>query len=353
MNPPRLLGQLTMVDCLRLTQPGALMLLAGGALAGCGPAAGPPSPPLPAAVVLRVDAVEVSSSRHASQLSWDGADAETDPGAGCKVLVAGATFLAPALAPVSTLCGLASAPHRERHAQDPDLQLRLGVGVDAAYASWIDPDALTHSFRYEFVVPVAALPADGLKLDVLDDDGEVGSELIGSMRISRAKLIEAYQSASKILMLSDGAVRRLEVVLSPYTDAPAVVVQRRASEAPVELGRQVMAGEVVNVRATGSFTVRSLFAATLSPAGYSDGSARSYNLEPFKTAPHACAIALIGSRPTIEGVVVGAGKQFVARHAGPLRVGLNDEDLSNNEGQVSFEVARRAPTAEEWLSGGR
>ena len=62
---------------------------------------------------------------------------------------------------------------------------------------------MTHSFRYEFVVPVAALPADGLKLDLLDDDGRVGPpELIGSMRISRAKLIEAYQSASKMLVLS-------------------------------------------------------------------------------------------------------------------------------------------------------
>jgi hypothetical protein len=58
-------------------------------------------------------------------------------------------------------------------------------------------------------------------------------------------------------------------------------------------------------------------------------------------------------RIPIDGVAVGVGKQFVVAHAGPLRVGLNDEDLSNNEGQVSFQVARRAPTAEEWLAGGR
>jgi len=50
---------------------------------------------------------------------------------------------------------------------------------------------------------------------------------------------------------------------------------------------------------------------------------------------------------------VGVGQQFVAAHAGPLRVGLNDEDLGNNEGQVSYSLARRAPTAEEWLAGGR
>jgi hypothetical protein len=71
----------------------------------------------------------------------------------------------------------------------------------------------------------------------------------------------------------------------------------------------------------------------------------------FKKAPHACAIALIGSGRAIDGVAVGLGKQFVAAHAGALRVGLNDEDLSN-EGQVSFQVARRAPTPRSGELGG-
>jgi hypothetical protein len=308
---------------------------------------------LPAALVLRVDAVEVSSTRQGAQTAWDGDEPGTDAGAGCKVLVAGASFLVPALAPVSTLCGLASAPQRERNAREPDLQIRLGVGVDAAYASWVERDAASQSFRYEFVVPVAAVPADGLVLEVLDDDGPLGTELVGSMRLSRAKLIEGYQSASKLMVLSGGAVRRLELVLSPYTDAPAVVVQRKASDVPLALGRPVMAGELLNVQASGTFKVGSWFDDTLSPAGYPGGDARSYNLKPFEQAPHACAIALIGSGRTIDGVAVGVGKQFVAAHAGTLRVGLNDEDLSNNEGQVSYAVARRAPTAEEWLAGGR
>jgi hypothetical protein len=308
---------------------------------------------LPAALVLRIDAVEVASTRQDSHVAWDGEEAGTDPGAGCKVLVAGATFFVPALGPVSSLCGLVSRPQRERQAREPDLQVRLGVGVDSAYSTWVERDTSSQSLRYELVVPVAAVPADGLQLDVLDDDGAQKAELIGGFRLSREKLIEAYQSPSKVLVLSGGAVRRLEVVLSPYTDAPAVMVQRRASDAPVELGRQVMAGELVNVQAKGAFTVGSWYDATLGPAGYPDESASSYNLDPFKTAPHACAIALIGSGRTIEGVAVGVGKQFVVAHAGALRVGLNDEDLSNNEGQVSFQVARRAPTAEEWRAGGR
>lgn len=339
----------------RLSCYGLMWLVAnGGGLVACGgQASGPPSPALPAALVLRVDAVEVSSTRQGSQLTWDADEPQTDPGAGCKVLVAGASFFVPALGPASTLCGLASASHQERHAQDPDVQVRLGVGVDAAYASWVARDTSSQSFRYEFVVPVAAVPADGLRLEVLDDDGQAGTQLIGSVRLSRAKLIEGYQSASKMLVLADGAVRRLELVLSPYTDEAAVAVQQRASDAPSKLGRRVMAGELVSVSARGSFTVGSWFDDKLGPAGYPGGDGRSYNLEPFKQAPHACAIALIGSAPTIDGVVIGAGKQFVAAHAGTLRVGLNDKDLSNNEGQVSYEVGRRAPTAEEWLAAGR
>jgi hypothetical protein len=109
---------------------GAAFCALGVGLSACGPASGPSSPPLPAALVLRIDRVEVSSTRQASQVAWDGDEAATDPGAGCKVLVAGATFFVPSLAPVSSLCGLARGPQRERHAREPDLQVRLGARVN-------------------------------------------------------------------------------------------------------------------------------------------------------------------------------------------------------------------------------
>ena len=70
-----------------------LVLLVGVATAtgACGgQASGPPSPPLPAAVVLRIDAVEVSSTRQGSPLGWDGDEVGTEPGAVCRVVVAGA-----------------------------------------------------------------------------------------------------------------------------------------------------------------------------------------------------------------------------------------------------------------------
>jgi hypothetical protein len=330
-------------------------LTAGLSLNGCGghDAAVSPTAHLPAALVLRVDSLEVSSTAPGSQLAWDGEEPETDPGAGCKVLVAGISMFEPAVASASALCGLAQSPRRERHAQDPDLQVRLGVGAETAYTSWIDQDSSSEALRYEFVVLVAAVPPDGLRIDVLDDDGKLGAALVGSMRLARGKLIEGYESRSRLLVLSGGGVRRLEVVLTAYTDAPVVTARRRASDVPIELGRHVMAGEFVSVRASGTFKVGSYYGKTLDPAGYPGGDARSYNLGPFKKEPHACGIALIGTGQSVEGVPIGLGKEFVAGHAGAIRMGLNDQDLENNEGQVVFEVARRAPTAQEWLAGGR
>jgi hypothetical protein len=317
----------------------------------CGPAESPSGPELPAAVVLHVHAVEVGP-RDASS-DWDGAEPGSDAGAGCRVLMGGVAIVEPALSPASALCSLATGPHRERQAQNPDLQVRLAVGTDVGYTSWVAPDTTSQSLQYSFVVPVAAIPADGLRFEVLDDDGQQGPELIGSMRVFRKQLTAAYRSPSKLVTLSGGAVRRLEVVVAPYTDESAASVPMQAKDRPTPVGRKAMAGEFFSVRASGTFTVGSWFDKTLDPAGYPGGDARSYNLRSFVNEPHACAIALVGDGATVEGVAVRSGTDFVAGHSGALRVGLNDKDLSNNSGRVSFVVARRAPTAAEWVTRGR
>jgi hypothetical protein len=272
------------------------------------------------------------------------------------VLVAGLSIWEPVLSPAAALCGLATRSQLERRPEAPDLVVRLGAGADVQYSSWIERDTFSQSLQYEFVVPVSAVPADGLRLEVLDHDGGGPSELhelVGGMRLSREALTRAYQSPSRMLTLSAGAVRRLQVVVSPYADEAPVRSSRRASDGPVVVGRGVMAGEVVTVRAAGEFKVGSWYDERITPSGYPGKEGRSYNLQSFREEPHACGIAMIGSGSTVEGVAVGAGRTFVAGHAGSLRVGLNDRDLSNNEGQVVFDVARRAPTAEEWREGGR
>jgi hypothetical protein len=318
------------------------------ALLGCHPQ-GPPTEGLPEALVLRVDAVQVSPSRPGSGDAWDGREPEGFAGTGCRVIAAGVTMFEPtAGAVLSPLCGLASKPEGERDPSDPDLIVRVGAGATTSYSSFVVPDTRSQSLQYELVVPVAAIPADGLRVDVLDDD-KGGAELIGGMRLSQSQLERAYRSPSKLLVLSGGGVQRLEVVVSGYTQPPVARVSRKASDQPFAPARPVKAGELVSIKATGTFTVGSWYDATLTPAGYPGNEARSYNLAPFRNQPHACAIALIGNRPTIEGIAIGSGNTFIAPHAGPLRLGLNDRDLSNNEGQVTYEVALRAPTAQEWL----
>lgn len=336
---------------LRSRLAGGLVLGAAVMMVGCGGPADSP-PVLPAALVLRIDAVEVGS-RVGSGSSWDGPEAEEEAGVGCRVLVAGLTLVEPAASPLAAVCGWAKGEQKERRAEAPDLLVRLGVGADVAYTTWVEPDTTSQSLQYEVVLPIAAIPADGLRVEVLDDDREQGVELIGGMRISRQELTNAYRSGSKLLVLSDGAVRRLEVVVSGYGAVEAVELRRRASDGPAKLRPAARAGEVVSVRASGKFKVGSWFDETLTPAGYPGGDARSYNLRSFEKQPHACAIALISTGRNIEGEVIGLERTFVAKHAGALSVGLNDKDLSNNEGQVSYRVTRRAPTADEWLRAGR
>ncbi len=334
-----------------------LLVLGTGLLAapGCGgQAESPAGSDQPSVYVLRVDRIEVTGAKPDSTSAWDGEEQEGDPGAGCKVLVAGVSLLEPMLAPASAICGLSTAPPRQRRASDPDLQLRLRVGSASMYSSWVVPDSTTLGEPYEIVVPVQVIPSDGLQLEALDYEGDdTPPELIGAVRVSRDQLIAAYRSPTKLLTLSDGSLRRLEVVVFAYEPVATERVNSRASDRPTRVGRPALAGELFSVRATGSFTVGSWYDAKLDPTGYPDGKARPYNLKSFETAPHACAIALIGASKDIEGVQIGASSDFVAGHPGALRLGLNDKDLSNNEGEVVYSVARGIPTAAQWLERGK
>jgi len=317
----------------------------------CGPARSPEAG-VPETMVLRVDVVQVSENHLDSSTPWDGPKPEPEAGAGCRVIAAGAMFFEPTLGKgVGAICGMAAPPQQERDAKHPDLALRLRAGAATIYETRTVPDAVSQVLSYEFVVPLAAVPGDGLQLDVIDDD-TTNLELIGGIRLSRQQLVDAYQSPSKLVVLSGGAVVRLELVVSAYSGERTIKVTRAAKDPPIRVGRQVMAGEVVKVRASGSFRVGSWYGESLSPAGYPGGEARRYNLAPFKEEPHACAIALVGARPDIYGIAIREKATFVTAHAGALRVGLNDSDLDNNEGLVSFEVELRAPTVEEWLGGG-
>ena len=321
---------------------------------GCGaPAAKSARERLPENLVLRVDRVDVAGRRPGTNDRWDAAEPEPRGSAVCSLLAIGTNLVSPVSGDdVEEVCGaLVRAEHRERFPEDPDLRLRLSAGATVSLDSPVVVDLTSHTFSYEFVVPTAAVPPDGIRIEVLDDDGKAGGQSIGVARLTLETLAKTFESPSHLLTTSAGAVVRLEVVVSPYEPMDIEKRRRPASFDPQPVGkRRLMAGEIVHLRAEGSYKVGDWYDAAIGPSGYSGGSARSYNFkqEPFASAPHATGIALAGQDDLFVGALVAPCVTFTSLYAGDLRVGINDTDPKNNEGWISFEGFARAPTVVEW-----
>lgn len=330
---------------------GAVLFLGVGCSGSTHPQA---PPPLPAAVVLRFDHVAVSPTKPGTAERWDGGESEGS-GAGCALLDLGVTWAAsPAAGNAAGLaCDLfAQSAHRERQPEDPDLELRVSAGTGAVYASHGARDVTQETFRFELTVPSAAIPADGLLVEVVDLDAGATPQVIGSVRLLRADIRRALADPQRTLVLSTDTIQKLEIVASEYaptrltsTSMPAKDGLYRAS------ARSIFAGEVVRLSASGNYTVGSWYDDPIGPMGYHSQQARSYNLkrEPFQSAPHACAVATIDDHDKLHGELVRPERTFLARVAGPLRLGVNDNDPANNHGALAFEGFTRAPTADEWL----
>jgi hypothetical protein len=145
----------------------------------------------------------------------------------------------------------------------------------------------------------------------------------------------------------------LEVKVTATDEAAAPEVLTAtvdASEGLTRLPHKLRAGEVVEVSAHGRYTVGT-FSCTddIGPSGYPDGCTQyNYADEPFASARHGAAMALIGNRSMRQGFVVGDCANAVVMIAGPLKLGVNDRDFDNNKGQIGFTVRVRRPTPEEW-----
>jgi hypothetical protein len=334
---------------------GACGLTVVGLSVGCG--GGPPAKSarerLPENIVLRVDRVAVAPKQPGTQSRWDGPERELRSSGVCSLLALGTNLLSPVSGDhAAELCGaLVRLEHRERFPEDPDLRVRLAAGPTVGFESPVALDLTSHSFAYEFVVPTSAVPPDGLRIEVLDDDAKDGAQSIGVARLTLEALAETYESPTRLFSTSAGAVLQLEVVVSPY--APMELAKRKllVTTAPAPFGkRPLMAGEVVHLRAEGKYKVGDWYDAPLGPAGYTDGAARRYNFEqePFASAPHAAGIALAGKTDVFVGALVAPCITFASPYAGQLRVGINDAEPANNDGWITFEGFARAPTVEEW-----
>jgi hypothetical protein len=325
-----------------------------GLALGCGgsPEAKSPRERLPENVILRVDRVDVAATQPGTQNRWDGPEREPPGTAVCSLLALGTNLLHPVSGEhAEKLCGALVRPeHRERFAEDPDLRVRLRAGASVSYDTPVVRNLASHSFTYEFVVPIAAVPPDGLGIEVLDDDGKDGAQSIGVARMTLEIIANTWESSSRMFTTSAGALSHLEVVVAPYTAMDIPKREMLASSELLPVGRRLAAGEIVHLRAEGSYTVGKWYDAKLGPRGHATADARRFNFpqEPFASAPHAAGIALAGENDLFVGALVAPCVDFTSLYAGVLRVGINDTETVNNEGKIAFEGLSRAPTPEEW-----
>ncbi|HRI64825.1 MAG TPA: hypothetical protein PK156_11305 [Polyangium sp.] len=310
-------------------------------------------------LVLRIDTVQVAAQRPGTSIPWDDPVPQPNEGPECGILGAASSFFSNPIVGKGAeyLCNLGTRPRpREQDPSSPDLVVELSVGPTTTYPTYTARDTFNHVFRSEFIVPTGAIPPEGLLLTVSDRDGNQ-REVLGSLRLRQDQLRETLES-NRLLTLSDpsGSLQRLEVVVSSHAgpmETAQVAMDARAGTVDSRF-RPIRAGEIVEVTATGQYKVGKLYYDNwISPLGYPNGDARSFNfeMEPFKSAPHGSGLAMVGVGDARAGQSVAPCGRLVSRSSGPLILGINDSDPTNNEGRVQFKVQVRPPSAFEWLNG--
>ena len=242
---------------------------------------------------------------------------------------------------------------KTRMATAPDLFVRIRANLGLSYRSYTAREVLSHEFGYRVLVPVDAIPAAGLELLVINDDGagnEQTEEAIGSVRVTKDRILAAATSGS-LISLKDGGVERLEVTAAIAGGATSTVSQGvDVSQRPVELpGVGVLAGQVVEIHASGNYTVDGQPAGVLGikpPLPI-----RNLRVASLQSAGTGEAIAFIGSHSEVQVLPVGSGVAAVVRNGGGIMVGINDRFLAHDVGKAEFQVTIRNPTAQEWLAG--
>jgi hypothetical protein len=336
-----------------------------GVCAACGgsPAKSAPAPEPVPALVIRVDSVEVQQRPNGP--AWDPPPAQVESGEpGCDLFATaigamGTSVFGPmtkvVAAAVPLLCQSATPVSLERDPSLPDLKVRLSAGSAAAYVTDVAANVDRASFRLQpFVVPIDAIPPEGLLLEVVDDDGgSAVDEIIGSVHLFKADLVNAVGTPT--LVRSD-ALAKFGIVVTRYAprapQAIAMAAKNGTADVPVDSSlTSALAGEVIRVRAAGAYRVGSYFDRELDPTGYPDHAAMGWNFEyePLRSAPHGCGFFLVGQERRFATLAAPRGAA-VSPVGGPLTVGINDRDISNNSGDLSFVVDRRAPTPAEWLA---
>jgi hypothetical protein len=327
-------------------------------------------PPEPVGWILEVHGVKVATLRTGSTDHWDGAVAEAPISRSglCGIIgalvggAAGAVVGGPALAPGGAVigkgvseafCPESHAVAHERDPQAPDLVVALTAGeqgVEQVLRTPTARDSYEESFDYAFVLPTDVIPPQGVQVRVQDQDGPGDFETIGVFHLT---LLDLHRGESQpMLVLSDGAVVRLELSIARAPEPSSQVVQLEMTGGlQVVSGDAIPAGEWVEIHARGSYSLAK-DRAPVGPAGggkWKDGNIKE---APFATAEHGAALAILGLGQRIEKVLVPDCVGVSTRYAGPVLVGVNDTSSADNQGQLEFTISRRVPTAAEWLHPG-
>lgn len=320
-----------------------------GAAATAVPAEPPPPPPpqMPKRIVLRVERVQVASTKR----EWDGPVAETSYKKLCSDVAGVVAAVRPAGALASVVCDLMSEKQRQTDPREPDLRVELRSGP-VVYTSYVAPDRRAHQFGYSFVIPDESIPAQGLVLAVLDDDdGALGGEEIGSVRLSRDQLI-AMATTGELATLAAETLSLLEVSVTPHDGRLRKVEFDLATNSggATARGIAVNAGDVVRIEASGEWQIGTYNNEVLGPEGFVDGRLKDYNLPLFPRAAHGSTVALVGQEGKLVVLPVSPCARVVSPFAGVVWVGINDRKFTDNQGSAHVRVFTRGPKPAEWAS---
>jgi|GEM_PF-1818808 len=328
-------------------------LLLGVLLAAAGDAA-------PEVLSLQVETVRITPQRPGGNKDWviPAEKKKSDNGGMCNLVAMGTAASEVGLmfsGAVKSLCTEATAEPgaaaQARLETSPDLYIRLTGGGKQTLRSYTVARTLSNNFKWRSVIPVAAIPARGLLLEVVSDDGSEDGEVIGQSRLPPEKLLEAAKSGALITMV-DAGVEKLELVV----EAADTTVRKKSQTFDVHSGSQVLekftvaAGEVVEVQARGEYKVSGR-AEAVSVSGAVGAAARTFQDGPFKTGRPGAALVRVGKRRLITGALVTPCTSLVTPYEGVVFVGINNQDPNAVLGDLTFDVTVRPPTAAEWSSG--
>ena len=96
-------------------------------------------------------------------------------------------------------------------------------------------------------------------------------------------------------------------------------------------------GEVFAVKASGEISLRGADGPKSSPGG-------TGQTDPANTMPGVPTGALIGRIGTGQPFLIGTASSIAAPAAGQLFLGINDSNVSDNQGSYQVEIQRSAPS---------